>query len=452
MKEDPMKKTFIIDTSILLYDLESIFKFENNEVIIPSIVMEELDSFKEESSERGYAARRVLEILEDLSKVRPLQKGVTLKEIPTCSPFYELAKEKQTLIKKSYQLENKDIDGSIVHKNNDSKIIACAKSHKGILVSRDRSMRILARDFVEVEDYRADQIKVRELYKGYRREKVSEDVIAQMYSGVLEDTFGLYPNEFIILENIENPKHTGVGIKKKEGIISIDFKNPKMKTKPLNLEQKMLLYLLNDPDILCVTVTGVSGKGKSLLATDYALSRVEDQSYLKLLYTKSATPLDKNEYLGFTKGDMDDKMKPHLQPLYSSIEFLYKNALYDQNKGKIGVDAMVDKLIADDVLNFCPLANIRGMSIFNKVLILDEAQNTTNHTVKSLVTRMTDSSKLIVLGDVEQIDDRNLNKYNNGLSHLIEAGKSEPFIGHLCMDISEGSRRGLLSDFGANKL
>ena len=224
-----------------------------------------------------------------------------------------------------------------------------------------------------------------------------------------------------------------------------------MKLKPLNLEQKMFLYLLLDPSITCVSATGTSGKGKSLMAVDASLGFVYAKKYNKFLYTKSTIAVDKREELGFYKGTPEEKLKPHLQPLYSSVEFLYKDEIY-AGKQRKSVDQKVEQLLEENILNFYPLANIRGMSIFDKVVMLDEAQNTTNHMIKSLVTRVNDSSKLIVLGDIEQIDDKNLNKYNNGLVHLIEAGKEEPYIGHITMDIDDKSKRGLLSAFGANKL
>lgn len=447
-----MIKVFVVDTSVLLYDLDCLFKFDDNMVVIPSVVMEELDKFKEEASERGYSARKILEVLDCIAEVESLNKGVHLSEVPKESPIYERVKGLNTFIKKSYKVKNTKLENVILTMNNDAHIIACAINHDAILVSRDRSMRLLAKDFVKAEDYKADRIKTREIYKGYRKELVSEDIINKLYEGLIPDTFNLHPNEFIILENEINPNHVGIGIKKRDGIKCCDFKNLRTKTKPMNLEQKLFLYLLNDEEIRCVTATGVSGKGKSLLAVDFALSRIESNDFHKLLYTKPIIPLDKNEYLGYMKGDMHDKMKPHLQPLYCSIEFLMRKQACTENKMRISVDMMVDKYIEEDTLNFCPLADIRGMSIFNKVVVLDEGQNTTNHVMKTLVTRVADTSKLIILGDIEQIDDRNLNKFNNGLSHLVEEGKDEYFIGHICMDIDNGSRRGKLAEFGSKRL
>lgn len=450
-----MNKKFVIDTSVLLYDLDALYKFNQDEVIIPSIVCEELNQIKEERSERGYSAREIMVILEELSKIRPLIDGVRLSEIPESSPIYQQAKDKDTLIRRDYNIWHDKIKDLLLMDENDYNIISCALNNDAVLISRDRGMRSIGSDFVKVSDYEADKVSAKEIYKGYKREKVSPDLIDNLYeTKKIQDRFDLFPNEFIILENENNSNHVAVGIKKKNEIRLCEFDNMFMrshKIKPLNLEQKMLMYLLLDPDIKCVTATGLSGKGKSLLTIDHALASVSEKHYNKFLYTKSTISVDTREELGFYKGGLEEKLKPHLQPLYSSIEFLYKDKIYG-GKDRGTVDMQVEELIDQDILAFYPLSNIRGMSIFDKVVMLDEAQNTTNHMIKSLVTRVNDTSKLIIVGDIEQIDDKNLNKYNNGLSHLIEAGKDECFIGHICMDIDTKSRRGKLSEFGSKKL
>ena len=435
-------KKFVLDTSILIYDVDALEKFSKNEVIIPSVVYEEINNLKEENTERGFYARKVAEVLDDLSKRGQLKYGVMLGD---------------TKIRTSYNILNLDIKKALLMERLDYRIIACAKNENAILITRDRMMRVIARDFVEVEEYHADRVQVDELYKGYRKLTVPEKCIDRLYKCTLRNEFDLFPNEFVILTNEENSEHTGVGIyKKNQGLIlPLDFNHLesklRLKLTPLNLEQKMLVYLMLDKDITCVTATGKSGKGKSLLAVDFALASVQANVHNQFMYTKSTISVDPREDLGFYKGDLDEKLKPHLQPLYSSLEFLFKKDLY-QGKVRKSVDQKVEELKALDMLRLYPLANIRGMSIFDKVVMLDEAQNTTNHMIKSLVTRINDSSKLIVTGDIEQIDDRNLNKFNNGLTHLVEAGKEEEFIGHICMDLSEDSKRGKLATFGSMKL
>lgn len=451
-----MNKKYVIDTSVLLYDLDALFKFgDEDEVIIPSIVCEELNKIKEESSERGYAARKIMIILEELSKIRPLIEGVRLDEAIDICPNTKKQENIRTLIRRDYNIWNDQIKKMLIMDENDYNIISCALNNNALLISRDRGMRSIGSDFVKVSDYNADKVDTKEIYKGYKKVEVESELIDELYlKKAIPDVFNLYSNEFIVMSDRNNRNHVGVGIKKVDKIKLCDFTQTaikKMTLNPLNLEQKMFLYLLFDDDIKCVTATGLSGKGKSLLSVDYALSSVQSGSYNKFLYTKSTINVDKREDLGFYKGGVEEKLKPHLQPLYSSIELLYKNNIY-KGKERKTVDDQIQELVNSEILAFYPLANIRGMSIFDKIVMLDEAQNVTNHMIKSLVTRVTDTSKLIVVGDIEQIDDRNLNKFNNGLVHLIEAGKDEEFIGHLCMDIDTKSRRGKLSEFGSKKL
>lgn len=436
-----LKKKFVIDTSVLIYDVDCLTKFGENEVIIPSIVYEEINLLKEENSEKGYYARRIVEVLDELSLEKPLIQGVMLGE---------------TLIRTSYNLKHGDIEKAFTMDSPDYKILACAKANNAILVSRDKMFRVLARDFVEVQDYQADKLTVKELYKGYRYITVPEQTIAELHTNRLYNEFGLYPNEFAILTSELNSKHTSVGICKGDRIIACDFDNMnkagvKLKTKQLGLEQKMLMYLMLDDDIKAVSVIGMSGKGKTLQGVDWSLANVFGRKYNQFIYTKSVISVDTKEDLGFYKGSPLDKLKPHIQPLLSSLEHLYKKELYQGEERKTP-EMKLDELLAQGYLSVLPLANIRGMSVDEKAVLLDEGQNTTNHMMKTVVTRLKDSSKLLVSGDVDQIDDKHLSKYNNGLSHLIENGKHETFIGHITMDIDNKSKRGLLSAFGSNKL
>lgn len=436
-----MTKRFVLDTSVLLSDVDVFEHFEDNHIILPSIVLEELNQFKEELSDRGYTSRMIIQFLENLSEKGSLKKGICYKK---------------TRIQTSYEVDNEIAKQTFQMKKNDYFIIACAKYHDAILVTNDKMMRLFARDFVQTEEYKANQVKVKEWYKGYRQIKTDNETIEKLYQEGLYNVYGCYPNEFVIFIDSCNPQRTGVGICKENRILSIDKRTDLLsletKTKPLNLEQKMMMHLLLDEDISCVTITGMSGKGKSLLPIDVGLQMVFQQIYDHFIYTKSVIPMDKKEELGFYKGEMSEKFRPHLEPFYSSIEILYREELYQKEKRK-SVDDKVMELTESDQLRFLPLAHIRGMSIFNKFVMLDEAQNTTPHTMKSFITRMHDSSKAVIVGDIEQIDDRHLNAYNNGLSHLIEAGKEEPFIGHITLDISkEKSQRGKLAAFGSKKL
>lgn len=452
-------KRFVVDSSVLMSDEEAIFKFGDNELIIPSIVWEELNDKKDTlDPSSSFLARRVLRILNDLSDIRPLREGVRLDEILESSAYYNEAKDIPTLIRLDYHIDNDEVDSSFIKKKNDYKIIGCAKNNDAILVTSDIPLLSIAKDFVKAEEYKAGQIKSKRLYKGYRIVTENGSVIDDLYNKEIElkDRWDLYPNEFIIIVDEINSAHKGIGIKKKDIIKPVNFDKElnlaNMKTKPVNLEQKMFLYLLQDPDILCVTVCGISGKGKTLLSCDYALSQVKKGTYNQFLYTKSITPMDDDEYMGYNKGTEDEKFSAHIKALFTTVEYLFKEELVGPNKKKT-VSEKMEELMGREELGTLPLAGIRGMNIFQKIVLLDEAQNTKKHTIKTLVSRLTDESKLIVSGDIEQIDDSKLNEFNNGLSHLIEQGKDEDFIGHITFDIDKGnSKRGKLSTFGSKKL
>lgn len=452
-----MSKKFVVDTSVFMNDENAIFKFSDNEVIIPSIVWEELNDKKDDSNPtKNYLPRRILRLLTDLANIRPLREGVKLSEMPDTSIFYNDCKDLPTLVKVDYRLSHKDIDEAFFLKKHDYKIIACAKNNDAILITSDYPLLGISKDFVESEEYRAGDIKNKKIYKGYRFEIVDPEVINEFYKNKkVDDVWNLYFNEFIVMVDSTNEAHKAIGIKKPNGIILVNFDKDlnfnKMKTRPLNLEQKMFLYLLQDPDIKCVTVTGISGKGKTLLSCDYAFAEIEKDNYTEFLYTKSIIPTDEDEYMGYNKGTEEEKFSAHIKALFTAIEYLYKDEIYKEKK--CSLNQKVEELIANEKFGTLPLANIRGMNIYKKIVMLDEAQNTKKHVMKSLVSRLTDESKLIVSGDIEQIDDPKLSMYNNGLSHLIEQGKDEEFIAHIMLDIDNGNnKRGKLSTFAAKKL
>lgn len=470
--DNPPKK-FVVDTCVFRNDEDSIFKFGNNEVIIPSVVWEELNNVKSDKNE-GYLPRKILRLLQELSTIRPLREGVKLNELPPTSMFYEKAKDQETLIKIDYRIRHNNIEEAFIMKKHDYHILSCAKNNDAILVTMDIGLLSIAPDWIKkAEEHKSEKVKTQNLYTGYKRDIVHPDLITELYSKkMIEDRWNLYPNQFIILEDEENSEHLGIGIKKKDFVKVCNFDKElnfsMMKTRPINLEQKMLLYLLQDPEILCISVTGISGRGKTLICSDYALAEIKKGNYNRFAYTKSIIPVDESEYMGYYKGGLDDKLLPHLQSLFSCIEYLYKDEIYKLN-GKTNGNGNGNGKCKDEEamtpekkfkqlreagkLEVFPLAEIRGMNIFKKIVMLDEAQNTKKHMMKSLATRLTDESKLIVTGDVEQIDDPSLNFFNNGLAHLIENGKEEPFIAHITLDIDKkDSKRGKLATFGARKL
>ena len=452
-----MSKKFVVDTNIFMNDEEAIYKFDDNEVIIPSIVWEELNDKKDISNPMiSYLPRRILKLLTELAEVRPLREGVILGEIAEDSEFYEKCKSLKTKVRVDYQMNHPEVNEAFFLKKHDYMIIACAKNNDAILVTSDGPLLGISKDFVKSEYYRADNIQTKEMYKGYKFVEVNPEVIDDFYSiKNIEDIYDLYPNEFIVMVDNTNPEHKAIGIKKRGAIKLVNFDKElnfsRMETRPANLEQKMFMYLLQDPDIICVTVTGISGKGKTLLSCDYAFAEIEKNNYNEFLYSKSIIPTDEDEYMGYNKGTEEEKFKAHVRALETAIEYLYRDEICE--KKSCTLDEVIEDLHNKGKLGTLPLANIRGMNIYKKIVLLDEAQNTKKHVMKSLVSRFTDEAKIIVSGDIEQIDDPKLSMYNNGLSHLIEQGKEEDFIGHITLDIDKGNtKRGKLSTFASKKL
>ncbi|MBQ3421259.1 MAG: PhoH family protein [Romboutsia sp.] len=338
------------------------------------------------------------------------------------------------------------------------------------MVSNDVSVRFTATELkLNAQQYKANRIDKKELYKGYREIKVSSDFINTFYSKKkVENTFDLYPNEFVIFIDESNSSKKAIGRYKVNSIISnvdsfgyiylldesiypkSDLESSPKVIRPKNLGQKMLYDLLQDDNIKIITVTGMPGAGKTLLPVADAFEKVAEDKYKKFLYCKSVIPTDKSEEIGYFKGDMVDKLSHHLQGLYSSIEFLYENDIYS-TKHKVDLNNLVDKLITSNTLELKPLATIRGASVQNRYILFDEAQNVNSYMMKAIITRVCDNCKLVIAGDLNQIDTKHLHKYNNGLAHLIAKGKDEPYVAHISLDINGKSARGDIATFG-NKL
>ena len=466
-------KKIVIDKSVLMSDERSLFCFNNVEVIIPLCVWELLNESDDRENED--VRRALLRLFHDLSKIRALKDGVNLNELTEESAFFKEDDIANCLVRldisKSFSLSKVNRFDS---RDYYSKVVQCAVSQKiqdeaVKLVTMDTALFTYAKNFIKTEIFTAQDIKDPYLYKGYRFIDVDSTFFDEFYSKKeIPDTYGLYPNEFAIFTDRDFPSKRMIGIGKihqgNKVIKWCDLDNVRvknMKTKPQNLEQRMFLYLLNDPDIKCISVTGVSGRGKTLLSTDFALASVFNKEYNNFLYTKSIIPADESEYMGYYKGTMDDKFLPHLQPLITCFEYIFEKEIKENKQLSINKDKnpndrpmtaekKYEDLKAQSVLSTIPLAEIRGMNIFNKIVILDEAQNVKKHVMKAFITRLTDSSKVIVSGDIEQIDNQTLTKYNNGLSNLISKGKDQEFIAHLTLDIDDkGSKRGKLATFGA---
>lgn len=438
-------KFFILDTNVLLHDPQALFKFQDNTIIIPITVIEEIDRFKKDMNETGRNARSISRILDMLREKGSLSTGVSLPEGGTLR--VELCEE-QALNRMPKDL--RDDKG-------DNRILAVAQAtHERfpdetvIFVTKDTNLRIKADAIgLVAEDYESDKVDIQELYAGARNLEMESDVIDRFYGqGWLEAPAGLLPNEYATLVDAGNPSHTAlcrfdaalgrvVPVRKvpKEGIWSIYARNR---------EQQFALDALVDDSIKLVSLVGKAGTGKTLLAIAAGLQKVaEENVYNRLLVSRPVFPMGKD--LGFLPGDIEEKLTPWMQPIFDNVELLISGHESDKRHSNKGYK----ELMAMGLLDIEPLTYIRGRSIPNQYLIVDEAQNLTPHEIKTIVTRAGEGTKIILTGDPYQIDNPYVDSSSNGLSYLVERLKNERITAHITLTRGERSE---LAELAANLL
>ncbi|WP_151735859.1 PhoH family protein [Paenibacillus tengchongensis] len=434
-----MKKIFVLDTNVLLHDPNSIFAFKEHEVVIPAVVLEEIDSKKRNADEIGRNARTVSRLLDGLRELGHLHSGVELEHG---------GKLKVELNHRSF-IKVQEMFGEV---SNDNRILAVALNYLNeenekseprpvVLVSKDVLVRIKA-DVLGItpEDYLSDRTgDLNELYTGYQSLKVHPSLIDEYYSNrylplkQLDLSYRLYPHEFVILKD-----EIGTG---KSALLKVNAEATRLEPLYLgndsvwgisarNAQQRMALELLLNEDIPLVTITGKAGTGKTLLALAAGLFKVEDEHrYKKLLIARPVVPMGKD--IGYLPGEKDEKLRPWMQPIYDNLEFLF-----DTKKA-----GDIDKILMGlGSIQVEALTYIRGRSIPSQFIIIDEAQNLSRHEVKTIVSRAGEGSKVILMGDPEQIDHPYLDAASNGLSYIVEKFKQEGIAGHITLEKGERSR------------
>ena len=442
-----MKKIYVLDTSVCLSDSNCIFDYDNNDVIIPLKVLEEIDGHKKRQDAVGAQARSVIRLFDELREKGPLQKGV------------RLGKGKGVLRVATHGVSGLPDDLNCEH--NDHIIISTALAEKNsqekrkvILVSRDINMRVIA-DSIGVlsEDYDKNQAirKESELYSGFVNHLVDEQMVDQFYSGESvfidkEEKVGLLPNQFIMLVSNTNEKKTALcrfmgymwPLQKVQ-----EYKNGLWGVRARNKEQSFALDLLMDPDVQIVSLIGKAGSGKTLLAIAAGLEQVVSNQtvmstafdskgfsaglYKRLVVSRPVQPMGKD--IGFLPGTMEDKMKPWLAPIEDNLKFLTG----DDN-------STLEMYMEKGIIEMEALTYIRGRSIANSFIIIDEAQNLSRHEVKTILTRAGEGTKIVLTGDVEQIDNIYINEPSTGLVHAVERLKKFDIAGHVTLRKGERSK------------
>ncbi|TVY09621.1 PhoH family protein [Paenibacillus cremeus] len=434
-----MKKVYVLDTNVLLQDPNAIFAFEDNEVIIPAIVLEEIDSKKRNADELGRNARQISRMLDSLRNEGRLFEGI---ELPSGGML------KVELNHRSFA----KLQEVFADVTNDNRILAVALNYHleekdndtprpVILVSKDVLVRIKADVLgITAQDYLTDRVvnMPDEIYSGHLTIRVHPAIIDEFYSyrflGVqsLNLNYPLHPHEFVILRD-----EMGTS---KSALLKVNAEGKKLEPLYLsndpiwgiaarNAQQRMALELLLNDDIPLVTLTGKAGTGKTLLTLAAGLMKVEDErKYKKLLIARPVVPMGKD--IGFLPGEKEEKLRPWMQPIYDNLEFLF-----DTKK-----PGDIDKILAGlGSIQVEALTYIRGRSIPGQFIIIDEAQNLSKHEIKTIVSRVGEGSKIVLLGDPEQIDHPYLDASSNGLTYVVERFKEQSISGHIMLERGERS-------------
>ncbi|MFD2704945.1 PhoH family protein [Salibacterium lacus] len=434
-----MEKIYVLDTNVLLQEPRALFQFEENEVVIPAVVLEEIDAKKRYMDELGRNAREVSRILDGLRNKGMLHEGV---------PLEGGGKIRVELNHRSFHF----LRETFAEMTNDNRILAVAmnlqaeqeknETHRNVvIVSKDALVRVKADALdIKAEDFLNDRVtELDHIYKGKLYSKVTKDTLNQFYQtqSLPVSEIGmeqLYPHQFVILKDALGSSASAVAKADEKGKSLRPFFHESEQIwgiHPRNVEQKMAMELLLRDDIPLVTLTGKAGTGKTLISLAAGLFQTEDIGmYNKLLVARPVVPMGKD--IGFLPGEKEEKLRPWMQPVFDNLEYLF-------NTKKPGE---IDQILAGmGSIQVEALTYIRGRSIPEQFIIIDEAQNLTKHEVKTILTRVGERSKIIFMGDPGQIDHPYLDELNNGLSYVVEKFKDQAVGGHVKLE--KGERSGL---------
>lgn len=429
-------RTFIVDTNVLLYDPNSLSAFAEHDIVIPMTVIEEMDRFKKDLNETGRNARSVSRFLDGLRARGSLSEGVVLDGGGT--------------LKVDFSISTRQLHVEIPWgpSSNDNRILLTVRRlHKELngniaFVTRDTNMRLKCDAMgVVAEDYTNARINVDDQYTGVTSRTVHADVIDALYrknSVRLENAEGLYPQEFVIL-TAEDSESTSVMVRVLDDVGNVCVINRHREgvwgVFARNKEQLFALNLLLDDSVNLVTINGVAGTGKTLLALACGLKTTMDtHQYNKVLVSRPIFPMGKD--LGFLPGDIETKLNPWMKPIFDNLEFIFSGRDGDNRSGH---GAQYQRLIDNGTIEVEALTYIRGRSIPKQYLIVDEAQNLTPHEVKTVLTRAGEGTKIILTGDPNQIDNPYVDTLSNGLTYTVERFKTTVIAGHVTLRKGERS-------------
>jgi PhoH-like ATPase len=428
-QEGLMLKNYVLDTNVLIHDPQSIFQFEDNNVYVPVYVLEELDKLKSEQSIRGRNSREVCKIIDELRCHGSLSQGVQVNS----GTFRVYVPEERKTLKVA--LDPKSMDGAILQA---ALEIKNSKEERTILVTMDINLRVRAESIgLQTASYESQSVDLSRLITGQVELDVPMGQIDEMFSKgavVPQSNDRLFDNACVMLKENER---TALGRyrKKENEIRPVKLpKNGAMGIKPRNREQQFALDMLLDPSIQIMTLVGLAGTGKTLLAVAAGLQNtVVDGKYSRLIISRPVVPMGRD--IGYLPGTLQEKMDPWMQPIYDNLELLMMTG-----GGKRKTGMKYEELFQQDTIRVEPLTYIRGRSLPSQYIIIDEAQNLTPHEIKTIITRCGEGSKIVLTGDPDQIDNPYMDKGSCGLALAVEKLHDHSIVGHLTLTKGERSK------------
>ena len=442
------RKNYVLDTNVLLHDPVCIYSFKGNNVILPMVVLEELDSLKSREGLCGCQARQA---------VRELSKIVEGKAQQSIQDGIALTKNILLKIELNGYHNMPEFADELDLKKNDNRILLTTLSirkrepeNATILVSKDICMRLKAEALgLQAEDYENDRIVLDDLYRGHAQATLPSKDIDKIYDdGGLPcpKRIRLYPNQFLLIHAKDDPARSSLVRFNGEKLVPLQFENRSAwGLHPLNLEQKMAFELMMDDAVKFVSVTGGAGSGKTILATAVALEKViEQRAYRKIVFVRPVVPA--GDDIGFLPGNEEEKLRPWMGSFYDAFESLMycgynRKPRKNCSEDNVSVDSIIENFKSPGVIDMKTFTYMRGRTLSDAIVIVDEAQETTPHIAKLMLTRAGQNSKFIFIGDPtdNQIDNALVDSRSNGLVYLVERLKESPLTGHVTLSQVERS-------------
>ncbi|MFH1837019.1 MAG: PhoH family protein [Candidatus Omnitrophota bacterium] len=430
-----MKKIFVLDTNVILHNPNSLISFADNVVVLPIEVLEELDRFKRSHDENGRNARIAIRMLDELRQEGKPGEGYPLENGGILKIVIGVDKARAAKLGLSESL----IDNRILLTAYDFK----ERGEQVIFVSKDINARIKA-DAIGIQsvDFEKQKVDFDRLYRGWHPVQVNTEDIDLFYKTKEFKAKGekFFPNEFALLADKSNSKHTAIARYKEDFDILMPLifnKAQVMSIHPRNKEQAMAMELLLNNDVSLVTLVGQAGTGKTLLAIAAGLQKVvKDNSYGGMLISRPVMPLGRD--IGYLPGTKEEKLENWMGPIFDNLEYIINAEKKDkESKGK--TKASIEKYMRDEIIELEAMTFMRGRSIPNRFIIIDEAQNLTPHEVKTVISRAGNHTKMVLTGDPYQIDNPYLDSSSNGLTYCVEKMKGQKMFGHMTLEKSERS-------------